>query len=102
MRLEVKPMGIVSFALKLSEETRERVKKFCDGRGLKIGHFVERALLEKMDREEALEDAKEFALYRHEEPHAIDFEAYLKDRRRKGKRARVSGQNHSQGTKRPG
>jgi len=102
MRLEVKHMGIVSFALKLSEATRERLKEFCDKRGLKIGHFVEQALLEKMEREEALEDAREFALYRHEEPQAIDFEEYLKERRGKGKRARVSGQNYLQGAKRSG
>ncbi|MFQ5842624.1 MAG: hypothetical protein ACE5I8_09330 [Thermodesulfobacteriota bacterium] len=82
-------MGTISFAVKLSEEIRKKLKGFCDERGLKIGHFVEQALKEKMEREEMIEDAKEFALYRHEEPHAIDFEDYVKERRGKGKKARV-------------
>jgi len=37
-------MGTISFAVKLSEDTRKRVKAFCDERGLKIGYFVEQAL----------------------------------------------------------
>ncbi|MFQ5850260.1 MAG: hypothetical protein ACE5JU_06680 [Candidatus Binatia bacterium] len=84
--LEVKNMGTISFAVKLSEETRKRLKEFCDERGLKIGHFVEEALKEKMEREEMIEDAKEFALYRHEEPHAIEFKDYLRERSSRGKK----------------
>jgi len=42
-----------------------------------------------MEREEMVEDAKEFALLRHEEPHAVDFEEYLKERRGKAKKARA-------------
>ncbi len=87
---EVRNMGTISFAVKLSEEVRKRLKEFCDERGLKIGHFVAQALIEKMEREEMLEDAKEFALYRHEEPHAIDYKDYLKERSgRDKKKARV-------------
>jgi len=82
-------MGTISFAVKLSEDTRKRVKEFCDERGLKIGYFVEKALKEQMEREEIAEDAKEFALLRHEEPHAVDFEEYLKERRGKAKKARA-------------
>jgi predicted transcriptional regulator len=85
-----KNMGAISFAVKLSEETRKRLKEFCDARGLKIGAFVERALKEQMEREEMADDAKEFALLRHEEAHARDFEDYLRERRAKGKkRSRV-------------
>ena len=90
MGLEVKNMGTISFAVKLSEEVRKRLKEFCDERGLNIGHFVEHALREKMEREEMIEGAKEFALYRHKEPHAIDYKVYLKERSgRDKKRARV-------------
>ena len=90
MGQEVKNMGTISFAVKLSEETRKRLKEFCDERGLKVGHFVEEALKEKMEREEMIEDTREFVLYRHEEPHAIDFKDYLKERsNREKKKARV-------------
>ncbi len=83
-------MGTISFAVKLGEETRKKLKEFCDERGLKIGHFVEQALKEKMEREEMIDDAKEFALLRHEEPHAIDYQDYLKERKGKEKKkARV-------------
>jgi len=87
---EVKNMGTISFAVKLSEDVRKKLKEFCDERGLKIGAFVEKALKETMEREEMIEDAKEFALLRHEEPHAIDYKDYLKERRGKEKKkARV-------------
>jgi predicted transcriptional regulator len=90
MGVEVKNMGTISFAVKLSEEVRKRLKDFCDERGLKVGAFVEKALKETMEREEMLDDAKEFALLRHEEPHAIDYKDYLKERSGKEKkRARV-------------
>ena len=83
-------MGTISFAVKLSEDVRKKLKKFCDERGLKIGAFVEKALKEQMEREEMADDAKEFALLRHEESHARNFEEYLRERRGKGKkRARV-------------
>jgi predicted transcriptional regulator len=87
---EVKNMGTISFAVKLSEDVRKKLKAFCDERGLKIGAFVEKALKEQMEREEMIEDAKEFALLRHEQPHAIDYKDYLKERRGKEKKkARV-------------
>jgi predicted transcriptional regulator len=90
MRLEVRNMGTISFAVKLSEDIRKRLKEFCDERGLKIGHFVAQALVEKMEREEMIEDAKEFVLYRHEEPHAVDYKDYLRERTgRERKKARA-------------
>ena len=37
-----------------------------------------------------IEDSKDFALYRDEEPHAIDYQDYLKERKGKEKKkARV-------------
>ena len=88
MRLEVKNMGTISFAVKLSEEVRKHLKEFCDERGLKIGAFVEKALRETMEREEMAEDAKVFTLYRHEEADAIDYLDYLRERRAREKKAK--------------
>jgi hypothetical protein len=81
-------MGTISFAVKLSEETRKKLKEFCDERGLKIGAFVEKALKEQMEREEMADDAKVFSLYRHEEADAIDYLDYLKERRAREKKAK--------------
>lgn len=76
-------MKTISFTVKLSEETRKRLKEFCDKRGLKIGAFVEKALKEKMEREEMAGDAKVFTLYRHEEADAVDYLDYLRERQKK-------------------
>jgi predicted transcriptional regulator len=70
----------VPYALKISEETRDRLKEFCDRRGLLQMYFVEQALIEKLDREELLEDSLEFKRWKHEEPHKVSFETYLKER----------------------
>ena len=72
--------GKVAYAVKLSPEVKELVREYCKARGIKQGHFVEVALKEKLEREEALEDALEFRRWRHEEGLAIDFEEYLKKR----------------------
>lgn len=73
-------MPKIPFAVKISEEVKERLRTFCDERGIKQGYFVERAIEEKLGREEILEDSVEFKRLRHEEPHAIPFDEYLKER----------------------
>ncbi len=46
---------IVSFSTTLSKPTKELLDRYCRKRGLRINHFVERAILElledEMDRE---------------------------------------------------
>ena len=79
----------VPYALKISEETRNRLKAFSEARGILQAHFVEQAVIERLDREELLEDALEFKRWKHEEPHRLDFEVYLKGRG-KTKRAKAS------------
>ena len=79
----------VPYAVKISSDTRERLRKFCEDRGILQAHFVEQAVIERLDREELLEDALEFKRWKHEEPHKISFETYLKERR-KGEQAKAS------------
>lgn len=73
-------MTKIPYAVKISPAVKERLRVYCEERGLKQGYFVERAIEEKLEREEALEDALEFKKWKHEEPHAILFETYLKQR----------------------
>ncbi len=63
--------------MKISTDTRERLKQFCEHRGILQAHFVEQAVIERLDREELLEDALEFKRWKHEEPHKVSFEGYL-------------------------
>jgi len=79
----------VPYAIKISPETRVRLRQFCEERGILQAHFVEQALIERLDREELLEDALEFKRWKHEEPHKMSFETYLKERG-KGKQAKAS------------
>ena len=83
------PKKKVPYALKVAVETRERLKQFCEARGILQAHFVEEAVIEKLGREELLEDALEFKRWKHEEPHRVEFETYLKERG-KGKPAKAS------------
>ncbi len=66
----------VPYALKISADTRARLRQFCDERGVLQSHLVEEALAEKLDREELLEDTLEFKRWKHEEPHRRPFEQY--------------------------
>ena len=73
-------MSKIPYAIKISPAVRDRLKAFCDDRGIKQGYFVEKAIEEKLEREETLEDTLEFKRLKHEESHATLFEDYLKER----------------------
>ena len=73
-------MSKTPFAIKILPEVKERLQAFCEERGIKQGYFVEKAILEKLEREETFEDALEFKRWKHEEPQAVPFEDYLKQR----------------------
>lgn len=74
-------MGRAAFAVKLDEDLQKEVRDFCESRGLKQGAFFEKAIREQMEREELAEDLLDLYTLRASEPHAIDFEAYLKGHR---------------------
>ncbi len=73
-------MPITSYAVKMSAEVKKLVQGYCERMGLKQGRFVEMALLEKIERDEDVEDAFEFERLRGQEKQAVSFEQYLKGR----------------------
>lgn len=70
----------VSFALKVPEDTIIKLKNFCKEHGMKIGFFIEKAVLEKMEREELIEDSQDIIRLRYEEPAAVSLEDYFEKR----------------------
>jgi len=74
-------MGKSTLAVKLDTEIINRVKKFCEERGIKYGFFVEKALKEKLEEEELKEDLLDLKTLREQEKLAVPFEEYLKTRR---------------------
>ncbi len=73
-------MSAISFAVKIAPEIRKRVKQFCNEHGIKQGFFVQKALEEKLEREEMIEDLLDFKKLKSQEKEAISFEQYLKQR----------------------
>ena len=74
-------MGKSTLAVKLDTDIINRVKKFCEERGIKYGFFVEKALKEKLEEEELKEDLLDLKTLREQEKLAVPFEEYLKTRR---------------------
>ncbi len=70
-----------SYALKIDSQLRNRVRAFCESRGIKQGFFVEQALREHIEREELLEDLRDFKRLKPEEALSIDLSTYLARRR---------------------
>lgn len=66
------------YTVRLSSVVREKVQEYCAGHGLKQGYFVEKALIEKLERESDVEELKRL---KPEEKHAKPFRSYLKRRR---------------------
>jgi hypothetical protein len=74
-------MQKTTLAVKVNYSILNRVKKFCRERGIKYGFFVEKALEERLEREELKEDLLDLKTLRGQEKEAIPFEEYLEKRR---------------------
>ena len=69
-----------TLAVKINPDISGRVREFCMGHGIKYGFFVEKALQERLEREELKEDLLDMKMLREEEKAAVPFEEYLKAR----------------------
>jgi hypothetical protein len=74
-------MSKTTLAVKVDYKVADKVKKFCRERGIKYGFFVEKALEERLEREELKEDMLDMKALRSLENGAIPIEDYLKKRR---------------------
>ena len=70
-----------AFAMKIDAKLRDRVRGFCESRGIKQGFLVERALHEYLEHEEILEDLRDLKRLKPEEALALDLSTYLARRR---------------------
>lgn len=70
----------VSFALKIPGDTVSKLKEFCNSHGIKIGFFIQKAVLEKIEREEMVDDTRDIINLRHEETAAIEIGDYFAKR----------------------
>jgi hypothetical protein len=74
-------MRKTTLAVKINYQVADKLKKFCRERGIKYGFFVEKALEERLEREELKEDLLDLKTLRASEKEAISFEDYLKKSR---------------------
>ena len=74
-------MQKTTLAVKVNYSILNRVKKFCRERGIKYGFFVEKALEERLEREELKEDMLDLKTLRGQEKEAVPLEEYLEKRR---------------------
>lgn len=74
-------MSKTTLAVKINYKIAEKVKKFCRERGIKYGFFVEKALEERLEREELKEDLLDLKILKGQEKEAIPLEEYLEKRR---------------------
>ena len=74
-------MSKISYAVKIELDLIEKIRTFCLEHGVKQGFFVEKALKEQLQREELLEDLKDFKVLQSHEKDSIAFDQYLKRRK---------------------
>jgi len=73
-------MAKVQLATQISSEVKKAVEEVCEKRGLKIGHFIQEALIDKI---EELEDIAEIRKLRAEPTRPLS--AIMKDLEKSGK-----------------
>jgi hypothetical protein len=74
-------MSKTTLAVKVDYKIVNKVKTFCRERGIKYGFFVEKALEERLEREELKEDLLDLKTLRSLEKESVSIEDYLKKRR---------------------
>lgn len=74
-------MSKTTLAVKVNYRIANQMKKFCRERGIKYGFFVEKALEERLEREELKEDLLDLKTLRSLEKETISLEKYLEKRR---------------------
>jgi len=74
-------MSKTTLAVKVDYKIANKVKTFCKERGIKYGFFVEKALEERLEREELKEDLLDLKTLRSLEKEALPIEDYLKKKR---------------------
>ena len=74
-------MQKTTLAVKVNYSILNRVKKFCRERGIKYGFFVEKALEERLEREELKEDLIDLKTLHGQEKDAIPLKEYLEKSR---------------------
>ena len=77
-------MKKTSYAVKISQALKEKVRNFCETNGIKQGHFVEEALKQKLEEAENLEDILDLKRLKAQETQAIPLEEYLESRNVRG------------------
>lgn len=73
-------MGAKQLATKIDENVKDALDRFCEERGLKIGRFVEDAILDKLEEHEDLSDLKKLR-----KESFRSFEDVIKDLKKNGK-----------------
>jgi len=79
--LPFQQMSKTTLAVKIDYKVVNRVKLYCSERGIKYGFFVEKALEERLEREELKEDLLDLKTLKGQEKLAIPYENYVTKRR---------------------
>jgi len=70
-------MQKTTLAVKVNHNILSRIKKFCKKRGIKYSFFIEKALEERLEREDLKEDLSDLKTLRPQEKEAVPFEEYI-------------------------
>lgn len=54
-------MSKVTVTMKMDKSLHKAIKSFCDDKGYIIGSFVEKAVLDRLEKEELIEDLTDIA-----------------------------------------
>jgi predicted DNA-binding protein len=73
-------MGAKQLATKIDEDIKEALDRYCEKHGLKIGHFVEDAILDKLEDYEDLSDLRKLRGNAFK-----DFDVVIKELKNNGK-----------------
>lgn len=65
--------------MKMKKELHKELKEYCEEKGLMLGAYMERAVLEKLERDELAEDLADYGAFKNDKNKVVvDFDAAKK------------------------
>ena len=59
-------MNKVTVTMKMKKDLHKELKDFCEEKGLMIGAYMERAVLEKLEKDELAEDMADYGAFKND------------------------------------
>ncbi|MCE5300612.1 MAG: hypothetical protein LLG37_07050 [Spirochaetia bacterium] len=64
-------MDKVTVTMKMKRDLHKELKEYCEEKGFMIGAYMERAVIEKLEKDELAEDMADYGVYKNDKNRVV-------------------------------